>query len=87
MQYLVVLNADSVAGRIYAREMNDGSFDDGKVKHPLLVCTEISMDNHHYMCANRILNKIKSHQSLYIPYDSVALVIQYSKDEPIPIGL
>ena len=86
MKYLVVLHADSTAGKIYTHEKNDGFVDDGRVKHPLIVCTELSMDNHHYMFVRRILNPTNSHQSLHLPHSSVAMVVQFAEEQQLPAG-
>jgi hypothetical protein len=85
-RYLVVLDARSAVGRIYAKD-NDGFVSDGEINHPILDCTQIVTDSPYYIFATRPLKKEgKSHQSLYLPHGSVAVIHQYAETEPYPIG-
>ncbi len=54
--------------------------------HPVIICTEIKTDNPHCIFAVRELQAPVSHQSLYLPYGSVALIIQFEESASDPIG-
>ena len=83
MKYLVILDQNSTIGTIYAKGNNDGIINDG---HPALVCTEIKTDNPHYIFVTRELNPPASHQSLYLPYHSVVLIVQFEESDAPPFG-
>ena len=85
MKFLVILEPSSATGRIYA-ENNDGLTSGGEIKYPVLACTAINFDNPHYIFVNRGGNQSKSHQSLYLPYHSVAHIVQYDEQEQLPPG-
>jgi hypothetical protein len=84
MKYLLILDADSTAGKIYLAGNNDGLVSDGTIKHPVLLCTEIKMDSPYYIFAKRQMKAPASHQSLCLPYGSVAIILQLEENEPIP---
>ena len=86
MIYLVVLNVNSVTGRIYQAGDNDGFFTEGDVKHPVLLCTAIDLYNPYYVFVTREMKEDKSHQSIYLPHGSVAMILQFEEDVPSPIG-
>lgn len=86
MKYLLILDAVSIPGKIYLYGKNDGYVTDGDTKYPVLLCTEIKMDNPYYIFAKRELKESESHQSLFLPYGSVAMIYQIEKDQPTPIG-
>lgn len=85
MKYLVLLEPSSATGKIYS-ENNDGVATDGGIRCPVLACTEIDFGNPHYIFLKRGGNQSKCNQSLYLPYHSVAHIVQYAEDDPHPIG-
>jgi hypothetical protein len=91
VKYLIVLDANSTVGKIYSvacdyfvKVEEVTHFEE--VKHPVLVCTEIETDNPNYIFARRPLKEGATHQSLYLPHGSVAMILQIEEDQPIPIG-
>ena len=84
MKFLIILDKDSIAGSLYAKGNNDGITTGG---HPLLDCTELVTDNPYYIFATRSLyQEGKSHQTLYLPHGSVALIHRYDESDPHPLG-
>ena len=87
MKYLVILDNQSIIGRIYAKGNNDGYVSDGTEKHPVLSCTEVVTDNPCYVFAKRDLSgQGKSHQSLHIPHTSVVAIYHYADEGSKPMG-
>lgn len=87
MRFLIVLDANSTIGRIYANGSNDGFVNDGHQKHPVLDCIELTIDNPYYIFAIREMKKAAgSRQSLYLPHGSVAAIHLYDVTEPHPLG-
>lgn len=87
MKHLVILDARSAIGRIYAKGNNDGNVSDGDTLHPVLECTDLVTDNPYYIHATRPLKKGDgSHQLLFLPHGSVVAIYQYALDEPSPLG-
>ncbi len=73
MRYLVVLDAGSPVGRMYAEGNNDGFTEQGD--HPVLDCTEINLDEPYYMYANRDRSKHGgSYQKVYLPHSSIVMI-------------
>ena len=69
MRFLVILNANSPIGTIYAGGSNDGFV---RGQHPVLDCVEVTTDQPHYLFAKRDMSKRGgTSQSLYIPHSSV----------------
>jgi hypothetical protein len=85
-RYLVVLDANSVTGQIYASGNHDFVAMAGDVQHPVLVCTELETHNPYYIYAKRPLKESGSYQSLYLPHGSVAQILEYDTSEEIPPG-
>ena len=87
MRYIVILDAKSPVGAIYANGNNDGLTSDGNISHPVLDCTEIETNNPYYIFAKRSPNEaIPSHQILYLPHGSVVMIVAYDKAEDRPVG-
>ena len=87
MRYIIVIDANSAAGAIYAKGSNDGFITDGHVQHPVLDCTEIETSSPYYIFAKRSLNAVgESHQSLYLPHGSVVMVVGYADEQGRPVG-
>jgi len=87
MRYLVVLDAGSTIGRIYANGKNDGFVNDGKVDHPILDCTEIATDSPYYLFVRRDLSRHgKNQQTIHIPHSSVAVIHHYADTGSKPFG-
>lgn len=87
MRYLVVLDANSVIGRIYAKGNNDGIVNDGRLDHPVLDCTDLVTDSPYYIFATHSLKKEGgSHQSVFLPHGSVVAIYQYAENDPHPLG-
>jgi hypothetical protein len=87
MRYLVVLDARSVVGGIYANGHNDGFVNDGGIRHPVLDCTEIATDNPYYLYVKRDLSLHgKDYQFINIPHSSVSVIHHYADEGSKPIG-
>jgi len=87
MKYLVVLDAGTATGRLYADGSNDGYVSDGVSKHPVLDCAKVETDGLNYLFARRDASRRGlSAQSLYLPHTSVVAVHQYAVDGPMPLG-
>ena len=86
MLYMVILDANSPVGEMYAAGDNDG-FTSGPTRNPILTCTEIATDSPYYIYAKRILKKeAGSHQSLFLPHGSIVMILQYDEKDPNPLG-
>lgn len=85
MKFLVILEPGSTTGQKYV-ESSDGIETSGGIRCPVLACTEIDFGNPHYIFVKRGGSQSKCSQSLYLPYHSVAHIVQYAEDEPHPIG-
>jgi len=86
MRYFVVLDLRSAIGSIYENGNNDGFVTDGKMKHPVLDCTEIAIDSPYYLFATRDMSKTgRSHQHLHIPHGSIVAIHHYAEEEK-PVG-
>ena len=85
-KYLIILDAKSSIGSMYANGSNDGFASDENIKHPILDCTEINADLPYYLSATRSMSKGKSHQSLLIPHGSVVMVVSYAEEKPNDVG-
>ena len=86
-KYLIILDAKSPIGGIYIDGDNDGYACAGSLKHPVLSCVQITTDAPHFISATRILKKGgTSRQTLYLPYDSVVMVVGYDEDAHGDLG-
>jgi len=87
MRYLVVLDAESAIGRVYAKGINDGFVNDGQLDHPVLDCIEIATDSPYYLFVRRDLTRHgKSHQSMHVPHQSVVAIHHYADEGAKPFG-
>ena len=87
MRYLVILDARSATGSIYASGNNDGFVRDGELRHPFLDCSEVVTDAPYYLFAKRDRSRQgQSYQSMYIPHGSIVYIHCYADEEPRPIG-
>lgn len=86
-KFLVILDAKSAIGALYANGSNDGFASDGTLKHPILDCAEINADLPSYLSATRDMkSQGKSHQSLLIPHGSVVMILRYAEEKPNAVG-
>jgi hypothetical protein len=86
MRYLVVLDARTPIGGIYASGSNDGFADDGELKHPILDCTEVTTDSPYLFAKRDRSEQGKSYHLVHIPHGCVVAVYCYADDDPKPIG-
>ena len=87
MRYLVVLDARSTIGSIFAHGHNDGTVSDGDLRHPVLDCIEIATDSPHYLFVKRDLSRHgKDYQSVHIPHSCVVAIHHYADDGSRPFG-
>lgn len=87
MRYLLVLDARSAAGAIYAHAENDGGMTDGTVIHPVLACTDVDTTQTHYVWATRHPKESSvSSEVLVVPHSSVVAIRCYDVNDPAPSG-
>jgi len=87
MRYLVVLDARSVVGGMYANGYNDGFVSDGEIRHPVLDCTEIATDSPYYLYVKRDLSRHgKDYQTIHIPHSSIVVIHHYADEGRKPMG-
>jgi hypothetical protein len=87
MRFLVVLDARSPIGSIYANGSNDGFINDGDLRHPVLDCTEIATDSPYYLVIKRELSSHdKTCQSAHIPHSSIVAIHHYADEGSKPYG-
>jgi hypothetical protein len=87
LRHFIILDINSPIGAMYASGSNDGFISEGDVRHPIIDCTEIVIDNPYYIFATRSLEKEGgSYQSLYLPHGSVVAIYQYKPSGPLPFG-
>jgi hypothetical protein len=87
MRYLVVIEKMSAIGCIYDKGNNDGYVTDGEFYHPVINCSEISINSPYYLYVKRDLTEQdKNHQSLYIPHTSIVAIYEYDGKGSRPVG-
>jgi hypothetical protein len=88
MRYLIVLDARSVVGQIFA-EHNDGLVTAGGLNHPMLECSEIDLSIPAYIFAIRNTRAAGGrNQRIYLPHGSVVSIQEFDVNNPLrgPIG-
>lgn len=87
MRYLVILDANSPVGKMYAEHQPAYMTTVGSVRHPVLECTEVDLSNHWYIFAkNSLAREGRTYQSIYLPHNSVIQIIRYEETEGTPFG-
>ncbi len=87
--HLVVLDAHSAIGALHAQSGNC-VLASGPSKHPILECSELSLDHHYFIYVVRAFidkHGKPSSQKLHIPQHAVIAIYHISGDEsPTSIG-
>lgn len=85
MRYLIVLDAKSPVGRLYAKAKPP--FKKTGEGHPVLECIDVDLSNHWYILANHSLAQAGGkRQSLFLPHGSVVQIVRYDETEELPMG-
>jgi hypothetical protein len=84
--HLLTLDPRTIVGAMYLAGTNDGTTQAGDLACPVLYCAEISMDNPLGIHAKRSLKPPKSHQTIWIPYSAIVLIVDHEHAEDIPFG-
>ena len=86
MKYLVILNANSIAGKLYLQGNNDGTVKENTTMHPVLHCIHIDMETYSpsYILLNRqSLKEEKLHQSILLPPHSIEMILEFFDEEDL----
>lgn len=84
MNYLIVLDPQSVTARCYASKGPDGTW----FGQPCLVCAEMDASHPLYMAVEREISHAGIHQRqrLHIPHEAVAFVIEGAAGQDRQLG-
>lgn len=83
MRYVVVLDTNTHAGRVYKDGVNDGETTQGL---PIIDCSEIDEMGPYLRCTRNSRRTDGLDQSLWIPHHAVAYVVGYALEDRRPVG-
>lgn len=90
MRYLVVLDAESPIGRVYAAGNCEGFVGEGEtreIRHPVLDCADINTESPCYLFVKRDPRQSNGpRQQVYVPHGCVVAIHVYDDSGPKPLG-